>query len=127
LRSRHDKMRQTEHSSLVLRRDASLRWPAGLRLSVWIVSLYAIQAIGAQEPFWIQSKGPLGGAIWAITSDLNGNLYCGARAGAVFHYSEKARSWTPVFLGASRQDIVAMAADHNGRVYFAAVRRQLEG
>jgi ligand-binding sensor domain-containing protein len=80
-----------------------------------------MQSIGAQERFWVQSNGPFGGAVWAITSDPNGNLYCGARAGTVFHYSETARSWTPLFLGASRQDIVAIAADEAGRVYFAAV------
>jgi ligand-binding sensor domain-containing protein len=88
---------------------------------VWLFCVYAIQSIGAQERFWIQSNGPFGGAVWAITSDLNGNLYCGARAGTVFQYSQKARSWTPLFAGASRQDIVAIAADHRGRVYFAAV------
>src|SRR5688572_3466982 len=84
-----------------------------------LACLCATQPVTTGDEFWVQTNGPFGGAIGALASGPNGDLYAGARASTIFRYSAIRGSWIPMFAGSTRQDVISMVADRE-RIFFAA-------
>lgn len=72
-----------------------------------------------QTKFWEQTNGPTGGRVMSIIFDNSGTLFCGTQGGTLFQYSEKDQIWSPLFLGATRDNIISIVIDEEKRMYFA--------
>ena len=76
----------------------------------------------AQDNFWVQTNGPVGGNVTSIAFDDSGKLYCGTQGGTLFYYSDNKQLWKPLFLGSTRDNINSIVFDAKKRIYFATSR-----
>lgn len=85
-----------------------------------ILLIHLCQISLAQNNFWVQTNGPTGGRITAVTISPSGKIYCGAQGGTVFHSFNEGKLWKQVFLGATRNKVISIITDTQGYVYFAS-------
>jgi ligand-binding sensor domain-containing protein len=76
----------------------------------------------SQNKFWEQTNGPTGGRVMSMTIDASGTLFCGTQGGTLFQYSGKEQLWKPLFLGATRDNIISIVTDTENRIYFATTK-----
>jgi len=90
-----------------------------LLLSILFINLNRFSL--AQDKFWLQTNGPTGGRITAITVDSKEKIYCGTFGGNIFQSSSHGLFWEQIGLDITHNNIVSIITDRYGYIYFASV------